>query len=79
MIARLALVLPFVLLTACGAGTPQAPATSGKPLPEAPPPPALQEEDRLVCPADVKECPDGSFVSRTGPRCEFAACPEEKK
>ncbi|MEW6120030.1 MAG: hypothetical protein AB1593_08070 [Pseudomonadota bacterium] len=76
MITRLVLVLPFVLLTACGAG---APAPASKPLPEAPPPPALQEEDRLVCPADVKECPDGSFVSRIGTRCEFAACPAEKK
>ncbi|MFN3715567.1 MAG: hypothetical protein ACK4R8_02465 [Thiobacillus sp.] len=76
MIVRLIFVLPFVLLTACGAGAPPPAARS---LPEAPPPPALQEEDRLVCPADVKECPDGSFVSRTGPRCEFAACPAEKK
>jgi hypothetical protein len=76
MITRFVLVLPFVWLAACGAG---APTPSAKPLPEAPPPPALQKEDRLVCPADVKECADGSFVSRTGPRCEFAACPAEKK
>lgn len=76
MIARLAPVLFVVSLAACGAG---APPPSAKPLPEAPPPPALREEDRLVCPADVKACPDGSFVSRTGPRCEFAACPAEKK
>jgi len=25
---------------------------------------------------DVKECPDGSFVSRVAPSCEFAPCPE---
>ena len=28
-----------------------------------------------VCPQDAKMCPDGSYVSRTGPNCEFAACP----
>src|SRR3989344_2394949 len=31
-----------------------------------------------VCTLDVKLCPDGSYVGRTGPNCEFAACPEEK-
>lgn len=28
-----------------------------------------------ACPADAKVCPDGSSVGRTGPNCEFAACP----
>jgi len=28
-----------------------------------------------VCSADARMCPDGSYVSRTGPNCEFAACP----
>ncbi len=32
-----------------------------------------------VCAQDMKECPDGSGVSRTGPNCEFAACPTAKK
>lgn len=27
------------------------------------------------CNADAKICPDGSSVGRTGPKCEFAACP----
>lgn len=27
------------------------------------------------CNADAKICPDGSSVGRTGPNCEFAACP----
>ena len=30
----------------------------------------------VVCAADVQICSDGSYVSRTGPACEFAACPE---
>lgn len=29
----------------------------------------------VVCTQDAKQCPDGSYVSRTGPNCEFAACP----
>jgi hypothetical protein len=28
-----------------------------------------------ACTEEAKECPDGSFVSRTSPNCEFAQCP----
>ena len=28
-----------------------------------------------ICPQDAKICSDGSSVGRTGPNCEFAACP----
>lgn len=28
----------------------------------------------VICTQDVKECLDGSFVSRIGPDCEFAKC-----
>lgn len=28
-----------------------------------------------ACTMEAKACPDGSFVGRTGPNCEFAACP----
>lgn len=28
-----------------------------------------------VCTMDAKLCPDGSYVSRSGPNCEFAQCP----
>ena len=31
----------------------------------------------IVCTMDVKLCPDGSYVGRTGPNCEFTACPSE--
>lgn len=31
-----------------------------------------------VCTMDAKQCPDGSFVGRTGPNCEFTACPAPK-
>ena len=29
----------------------------------------------VACTAEAKLCPDGSYVGRTGPNCEFAACP----
>jgi hypothetical protein len=35
------------------------------------------EMDMIMCPADARECPDGTYVSRTGPNCEFAACSGE--
>jgi hypothetical protein len=28
----------------------------------------------VVCTQDAKQCPDGSYVNRIGPRCEFAEC-----
>ncbi len=31
------------------------------------------------CTQEAKQCPDGSYVGRTGPNCEFAACPNEYK
>ncbi len=29
----------------------------------------------VYCTEDAKMCPDGSYVGRQGPRCEFAPCP----
>lgn len=29
----------------------------------------------VFCTMEAKLCPDGSYVSRTGPNCEFAPCP----
>jgi len=31
--------------------------------------------DPVACTMDAKQCPDGSYVGRTGPNCEFAPCP----
>jgi len=31
----------------------------------------------VFCTADAKLCPDGSYVGRTGPNCEFAICPQQ--
>lgn len=30
---------------------------------------------KKACTTDAKQCPDGSWVSRTGPNCEFTPCP----
>lgn len=30
----------------------------------------------VACPEDAQVCDDGSSVSREGPDCEFAACPD---
>ena len=45
----------------------------------APVPQAFQapKKGNVVCTQEAKACPDGSYVSRTGPNCEFALCPEE--
>lgn len=33
------------------------------------------EETLRACTMEAKLCPDGSYVGRTGPNCEFAECP----
>jgi len=32
------------------------------------------DESVIACTMDAMQCPDGSYVGRTGPRCEFV-CP----
>ncbi len=38
--------------------------------------PAKPEPEQVFCALDAKLCPDGSYVGRSGPKCEFSACPE---
>ncbi len=38
-------------------------------------PTPTQALEQAACTLDAKECPDGSYVSRQGPKCEFAPCP----
>jgi len=33
-------------------------------------------EEPVACTQDAKLCPDGSYVGRVGPDCEFALCPD---
>lgn len=35
----------------------------------------LPEEEMVFCTMDAKMCPDGSYVGRVAPDCEFAPCP----
>jgi hypothetical protein len=35
-----------------------------------------KEGQQVYCTEDAKLCPDGSYVGRTGPKCEFK-CPGE--
>lgn len=32
--------------------------------------------NQIACTMDAKQCPDGSYVGRQGPKCEFAKCPD---
>jgi len=37
----------------------------------------FNQPKQVVCTEEAKLCPDGSYVGRTGPNCEFTACPKE--
>lgn len=52
----------------------------GKPIPPVSPAPIYEgrgggEDGVVACTMDAKMCPDGSYVGRTAPNCEFAPCP----
>lgn len=36
------------------------------------------DTEGTACTMDAKACPDGSYVGRVAPNCEFAACPTTK-
>lgn len=36
----------------------------------------LNNQKPVACTMDAKACPDGSYVGRIAPNCEFALCPE---
>ncbi len=38
----------------------------------------ITEPEPIACTMEAKICPDGSAVGRTGPNCEFAACPDSE-
>lgn len=39
---------------------------------------APSSPEGILCPQDAMQCPDGSYVGRQGPKCEFAICPDGK-
>ena len=38
----------------------------------------MSKNKQVACTLEAMVCPDGSSVGRTGPKCEFAACPPPK-
>ncbi len=36
-------------------------------------------KEGVACTLEARQCPDGSYVGRSGPYCEFAECPESKE
>ncbi|MCI0619445.1 hypothetical protein L0Y40_00180 [Candidatus Wolfebacteria bacterium] len=36
-----------------------------------------EQSGGTACTLEAKLCPDGSYVGRTGPNCEFSPCPDE--
>ena len=38
-----------------------------------------KEKEPVACTMEAKLCPDGSYVGRGGPNCDFAACPDTGK
>lgn len=72
------LVAASLLLMLGACSTIPAQPSAGKPAPAGPPPPPMPDEG-IACAADVKLCPDGSYVSRNAARgCAFAPCPGER-
>lgn len=39
------------------------------------PPSTENPQEGVACTQEAKLCPDGSYVGRTGPNCEFSPCP----
>ena len=75
MSKALAAAALLLTLAACGTVLPPSSARGGgKPAPAGPPPPPMPDIP-LVCPTDVRLCPDGHSVSRNpAAECEFDAC-----
>ncbi len=49
----------------------QAPSITQTPTPK----PTSIDDRKIFCTQEAKRCPDGTWVGRTGPNCEFSKCP----
>jgi hypothetical protein len=38
-----------------------------------------KKPSNIACTQEMKQCPDGNYVGRTGPNCEFAPCSGKSK
>jgi len=76
VIRTLAAATLLLMLAACGTvPVPPHAQANGKPVPAGPPPPPMPDTP-LVCPTDVRLCPDGRSVIRNpANECEFDTCP----
>ncbi|MDD5438303.1 MAG: hypothetical protein PHC70_04110 [Patescibacteria group bacterium] len=63
---KVLLLVIFLVLIVAGAGIYLSLFYKSKP----------SQPDVVYCTQDAKMCPDGSYVGRSGPKCEFAPCPE---
>lgn len=57
------LFLVFIVITACVKTS--TPNTNNEPL-----------DNQIMCTQDAMQCPDGHWVGRTGPKCEFSCSKE---
>lgn len=53
----------------------ETPYNPTQPDPVAPPHSSDEPSEPVACTMEARECPDGSYVGRQGPHCEFAPCP----
>ncbi|MFA5947249.1 MAG: hypothetical protein WC813_04495 [Patescibacteria group bacterium] len=72
----LALAIGSMLLMGAGCMSLSTPTPRPTPTP-IPSPTPMPPEEPVFCTQDAKQCPDGSYVARHGPNCEFDACPGE--
>lgn len=71
MKASLSLLILIIGLSLSACQSPTSSESGQRPLPT-----PKNKGAMMLCPMDAKLCPDGrSSVGRTGPNCEFAACP----
>ncbi len=52
-------------------------AIQHEPIVKPAPQPSKPPKGGYACTMEAKQCPDGSYVSRTGPSCVFTECPHE--
>lgn len=67
-------VVSIVAAAVAGVGLWYYMKTQSTPYPS-PSPSVSSSPTPLACTLEAKACPDGSFVGRVGPNCEFAPCP----
>lgn len=65
-------IFAFAGLCCISACSPTTPSPKTSPVETAPP-----AETQIMCTQDAQQCPDGSWVGRTGEKCEFI-CPNKK-